>query len=89
MTHTSYQHAMPRYRFNLEDDRFIADRGVHDCIDEDHAREIADEIAERLVQVEPQLVFGGHAIVVRDENNRQVYRAELDFDAVLRRRRGH
>jgi hypothetical protein len=33
---------MPLYRFNLEDDRFIADRGVHDCLDEDHAREIAD-----------------------------------------------
>jgi hypothetical protein len=34
---------MPLYRFNLEDDRFIADRGVHDCLDEEHAREFADE----------------------------------------------
>jgi len=27
------------YRFNLEDHRFIADRGVHECIDEEHAKE--------------------------------------------------
>ena len=77
---------MPLYRFNLEDHQFIADRGLYDCIDEEHAKEIADEIAERLVQAEPDLLFGGHAIVVRDAKNRQVYRAEMDSDSILRRR---
>jgi hypothetical protein len=77
---------MPLYRFNLEDHRFIAGRGLHDCIDEEHAKEIADEIAERLVQAEPDLMAGGHAIVVRDARNRQIYRAEMDADSVLRRR---
>ena len=33
------------YRFNLEDHRFIADRGVHECLDEEHAKEIAEGIA--------------------------------------------
>ena len=27
---------------------FVADRGLHNCIDEEHAKEIADELAERL-----------------------------------------
>jgi hypothetical protein len=76
---------MARYRFNLEDHRFIADRGIHDCFDEEHAREIADELADRLVQTEPDLVFGGHAIVVRDEHDRQIYRAEMDHASVVKR----
>jgi hypothetical protein len=74
------------YRFNLEDHRFIADRGVHECIDEEHAKEIADGIAERLVQAEPDLIFGGHAIVVRDAENRLIYRAEMDVNSIARRR---
>ena len=80
---------MPLYRFNLEDHRFIADRGTHECEDADHAREIADEIAERVVQHEPELASGGHAIVVRDEANNQVYRAGLDADALAQRRAGY
>lgn len=77
---------MPLYRFNLEDHRFIADRGLHDCVDEQQAKELADEIAERLVQAEPDLTAGNHAIVVRDTLNRQVYRAEMDGQSVLQRR---
>ena len=80
---------MPLYRFNLEDHRFIADRGSHDCIDQLHAVEIADEIAERLLQAEPELVDGKHAIVVRDASNQEVYRAGLDRESVLLRRRPH
>src|SRR5215213_2587665 len=78
---------MAPYRFNLEDHHFIADRGVHDCIDEEEAREVADEIAERLVQLQPELLTGGHAIVVRNERNAQIYRAEMDRDSITRRRR--
>ncbi|WP_423959260.1 DUF6894 family protein [Bradyrhizobium sp.] len=78
---------MPLYRFNLEDHHFIADRGVHDCVDEEHAGEIADEIADRLVQIEPELVWGGHAIVVRNEHNVQVYRANMDRTSIHSRRR--
>jgi ABC-type Zn2+ transport system substrate-binding protein/surface adhesin len=77
---------MPLYRFNLEDHHFIADRGMHDCLDEEHAREIADEIADRLVQAEPNLRFGGHAIVVRNEHNQQIYRAEMDGGSIVGRR---
>jgi ATP:corrinoid adenosyltransferase len=77
---------MPLYRFNLEDHRFIADRGTHDCIDQAHAEEIADEIAERLVQSQPELIEDDHAIVVRDETNREIYRAGLDRESVLKRR---
>jgi hypothetical protein len=77
---------MPKYRFNLEDHVFIADRGAHECADILHAREVADEIAERLVQTQPELVSDRHGIVVRDENNREVYRAELDRESIRRRR---
>jgi hypothetical protein len=62
-------HSMPLYRFNLEDHRFIADRGVRECLDDEHAKEIANEIAEHLVQSEPELLAGGHAVVVRRRRN--------------------
>lgn len=77
---------MPRYRFNLEDHVFIADRGAHECADVVHAKEVADEIADRLAQTRPELVSDNHGIVVRDENNREVYRADLDKDSIRRRR---
>lgn len=77
---------MPLYRFNLEDHFFIADRGTHDCADEIDAQMIANEIADRLVQHQPELLEGGFAIIVRDENNRQVYRAEMDRSSILQRR---
>jgi hypothetical protein len=37
--------------------------------DELEARLVADELAERLVQHDPHLLKGGHAIVVRDQAN--------------------
>ena len=77
---------MPRFRFNLEDDTIIADRGLHECADELEARLIAEELADRLVQHEPHLLTGGHAIVVRDRENRQIYRAEMDERSILVRR---
>ncbi|RTL50771.1 MAG: hypothetical protein EKK40_11700 [Bradyrhizobiaceae bacterium] len=77
---------MPKYRFNLEDHIVIADRGAHECEDVMHAREVADEIAERLVQTQPHLVSADQGIVVRDENNNEVYRAGLDRDSVRQRR---
>jgi hypothetical protein len=77
---------MAPYRFNLEDHHFIADRGIHDCVDEEQAREVADEIAEHLVQLQPELLSGGHAIVVRNEHNVQIYRAEMDRDCIAKRR---
>jgi hypothetical protein len=60
---------MPLYRFNLEDHRFIADCGVRECLEDEHAKEIANEIAEHLVQSEPELLAGGHAVVVRRRRN--------------------
>ena len=78
---------MPLYRFNLEDHRFIADRGSHDCADEADAIVMANEIADRLVQHEPELLEGSHAICVRDEDNRQIYRAEMDRTSILDRRK--
>ncbi len=74
---------MPFYRFNLEDHRFIADRGVRECFDDEHAKENADEIAEHLVQAEPELTSGGHAVVVREhDTNRQIYRAEMNRKSI-------
>jgi hypothetical protein len=35
---------------------------------------MANEIADRLVQTHPEFLEGKHAIVVRNEKNRQVYR---------------
>jgi hypothetical protein len=55
---------MPRYRFNLEDHVFIADRGTHECADVMHAQELADEIADRLGQEKPELVSRNHGVVV-------------------------
>ena len=77
---------MPLYRFNLEDHHFIADRGSHECANATDAEMMANEIADRLVQHQPEFLEGGHAIVVRDESNRQIYRAEMDRTSVVRRR---
>lgn len=77
---------MPLYRFNLEDHHFIAGRESHECADETDAQMMAHEIADRLIQHQPELLEGGHAIVVRDENNRHVYRAEMDRSSILQRR---
>jgi hypothetical protein len=77
---------MPSFRFNLEDHKVIADRGLHDCADESDAQMMANEIADRLVQHQPEFLDGGYAIVVRDESNRQVYRAEMDRTSILQRR---
>jgi hypothetical protein len=77
---------MPFCRFNLEDHRIISDPGMHECIDERHAQEVADDIAEHLAQAEPELLLGGHAIVVRDFRNKPVYRAEMDAMSISRRR---
>jgi hypothetical protein len=77
---------MPSYRFNLEDHQVIADRGLHECADENDAQMMANEIADRLVQHQPELLEGGYAIVVRDQNNRQVYRAAMDRSSILQRR---
>jgi hypothetical protein len=77
---------MPLYRFNLEDHRFIADRGLHECADETDAQMMANEMADRLVQHQPELLEGGYAVVVRDENNRQVYRAGMDRASIHHRR---
>ena len=80
---------MPRFRFNLEDHRVIADRGLHDCEDIAQAQELADEIAERLVQENPDLVSPDFSVVVRGEDNAEVYRAPLDRDSIRKRRRTH
>ncbi len=81
---------MPKYRFNLEDHVFIADRGAHECADIIHAKEVADEIADRLAQTQPELVSANNGIVVRDEDNREVYRANQDRDSIrCRRARTH
>ena len=77
---------MPSFRFNLEDHEFVADRGLHECADEQDAQMMANEIADRLVQRQPEFLNGGYAIIVRDEKNRQVYRAEMDRGSIHRRR---
>jgi hypothetical protein len=50
------------------------------------AQMMANEIADRLVQHRPKFLEGGYAIVVRDERNRQIYRAEMDKSSILQRR---
>ncbi len=77
---------MQTYRFNLEDHHFIADRGVYECADEDDAKLMTHEIADTLIQRQPELLHGGHAIVVRDVHNRQVYRADMDRRSISERR---
>jgi len=77
---------MPLHRFNLEDRRFIANGALHDCMDETHAQEIGNEIGDRLVQAEPELLHGGHAIVVRNAEDRPIYRVEMDAVSTVRRR---
>ena len=77
---------MVNYRFNLEDHEVIADRGLHDCADEHDAQMVANEIADRLVQHQPELLEGGYAIVVRDDQNRLIYRAEMNKSSILQRR---
>ena len=77
---------MPIYRFNLEDHIFIADRGTHLCEDDAEATEVANEIADRLAQTQPELVREDLGIVVRNQENKQVYRASMDKSEIRRRR---
>jgi hypothetical protein len=77
---------MPTYRFNLEDHHYIADRVEHYCDDQSEAEAMANEIADRLVEEQPSLLDGGHAIVVRDTTNRPVYRAGMDRASIVKRR---
>lgn len=74
---------MPLYRFNLEDEDYIAGRGWYECEDQLVAQAMANEIAEQLAQATPELLDGGHSIVVRDRANRQIYRADMDRHSIL------
>jgi len=38
------------------------------------------------VQAEPELLHGGHAIVVRNAENRPIYRVDMDAVSTVRRR---
>jgi Domain of unknown function (DUF6894) len=77
---------MSFYRFNLEDHHFIASRGWFECDDELDAQALANELAEHLGQARPELLEGGHGIVVRDRQHRQIYRAAMDRASIARRR---
>ena len=68
---------VPKYCFNLKGYYFIADRSSHECDNDVHAHDVADEIAGRLVKLKPELLARHHMIVVRDENDREIYCAEL------------
>lgn len=69
---------MPKYYFNLKGYYFAADCSSHECDDDIHAQEVAIEIAVRLIQLKPELLSENHGIVVRDENDREIYCAELN-----------
>lgn len=72
---------MPLRRFNLEDHHFAVCTTVST-----RSMDVADKIADRLVQEKPDLLLGGRAIVVRDQDNRQIYRAQMDSVSITRRR---
>jgi hypothetical protein len=48
---------------------------------------MADGIADHLVEEKPDLLLGGHAIIVRDQDNRQIDRAQMDSVSITRRRK--
>lgn len=68
---------MPRFFFDL-----VNEEGSSNCIDqmcEDavHASELADALAKKLVDEEPETLGMGFLIVVRDDHGKEIFRVKL------------
>jgi hypothetical protein len=72
---------MPVFNFYLVDATSNTDLGGHDYDDAVQATEVADMLTKRLALEEPQLVGGGWAIVVKDEQD-EVYRSAIEPEQV-------
>ena len=69
---------MPRYHFDLVDSKVVADEGGEDLPDDVSAIDVAERIARRLRTERPELRNRHYAIVVSDEDGRQVCRVPID-----------
>lgn len=72
---------MPVFNFHLVDATSDSDLGGQDYDDAVQASEVADMLTKRLALEEPQLLGGGWAIVVKDEQG-EVYRSAIEPEQV-------
>ncbi|CAN5332646.1 hypothetical protein BH10PSE10_BH10PSE10_04090 [soil metagenome] len=72
---------MPVFNFRLVDASSGTDLGDQEYDDAVQATEVADMLTKRLAREEPELLGGGWAIVVRDEQG-EVYRTAIEPEQV-------
>lgn len=68
---------MPVFNFHLVDPTSNTDLGGQEYDDAAQAAEVADMLTKRLALEEPELLGGGWAIVVKDEQG-EVYRSVIE-----------
>jgi hypothetical protein len=68
---------MPVFNFYLVDATSNTDLGGQEYEDAVQATEVADMLTRRLVLEEPELVGGGWAIVIKDDQG-EVYRSAIE-----------
>jgi len=68
---------MPVFNFYLVDPTSSTDLGGQDYDDAVQATEVADMLTKKLAREEPDLLGGGWAIVVKDEQG-EVYRSVIE-----------
>ncbi len=72
---------MPVFNFSLVDATSDTDLGGQEYDDAVQATEVADMLTKRLALQEPQLVGGGWAIVIKDEQG-EVYRSPIEPERI-------
>ncbi len=72
---------MPVFNFHLVDATSNTDLGGQDYEDAVQAAEVADMLTKKLALEEPELMGGGWAIVVKDEQG-EVYRSMIEPEHV-------
>jgi hypothetical protein len=69
---------MPRYNFSLVDSQTVSDQGGQVLQDDSQAVVVAEQLAQQLSDLRPELLGQQFAILVRDEHGEEVHRAPLD-----------
>ena len=73
---------MPRYYFDLIDHVTVEDRGGQILVDDGAAAHVADELARKLCEIQPELRDRGFSVVVKDANGVEVHRAPVEEIAI-------
>jgi hypothetical protein len=69
---------MPRYHFDLVDQKTVADHGGRVLRDDAQAEDVADRLAAELAKARVDLLGRNYAILVTNESGEEIHRAPLD-----------